>query len=324
MKRRAIVYACLLLAGSSLAQSTIQFTAIHMLPSNQVRLIWSSDASRWYILESGAGLLKCLDDFEAVLPDLTANPGTNMHTVLVDDVGGRFYRVTGTPPVGPYDNIDSDDGTAGNDTQIQAGTASTDMIVQFGKGGNDIQYASGGGSSDWIEQHGEAGTNNQHAYGGTGDDCILQEGGESNDSSYALGDDGDDWIIQHGGEGHDNMQAAGGSGDDHLWQNGAGGHDAMDANTGGGSDTVVMCGGDGNDTLTYDASEGSDSAFINGGGGYDTLIVNERDWSLAIRLPDGADLWTNGLPDTVITVLSLEAIYVVDGDGATHWAGAAP
>jgi len=57
MKRGKIVCVCPIIAASSaFAQTTIQFTGIHALPSNQVELTWSSDTTRWYAIERTANL----------------------------------------------------------------------------------------------------------------------------------------------------------------------------------------------------------------------------------------------------------------------------
>lgn len=325
MKRWRIIDTSWLLAtAASIAQTTIQFTAVHALPANQVKLAWSSDTHRWYIIESGLDLVRSFDDFDVGLPELAASPEKNTHTVRVEDSTCRFYRIVATLPVGPYDSTHTNGGTVGDDTQIQIGTASADMIVQSGVGGSDTQYASGSGSNDWMEQRGGIGMDSQHALGGSGDDSLCQDGGKGNDTIYADGDDGDDWIIQKGGEDGDQLGVFGDMGNDSIWQNGGEGGDAIRVDGGYDDDTVHMLGGDGNDTLSYTVSEGSDTAMIDGGNDTDVLNVHYAIiHTFAIRLPDGTDLFAVGVPDTIITVMGLEAIYTVDPEGTTNWLGTA-
>jgi len=311
-----------LAASSALAQRDITFTSVHALPSNQVELMWSSDTNRWYAIERTANLTNWNNEFDFVIPDDTA-PIESNHWTLITDTNPCFFRLFASAPVGPQDNCYTNMGTTGDDNQVVIGTTNMDYVLQFGDGSNDTQYASVGANDDWIAQYGGIGGDTQTARAGTADDWVFQDGGPGNDTSYVDGGDENDWMVQHGGEGDDQLDMFFGTGDDRVWQDGGDGSDDMEVLTGPGDEQIVMRGGNGNDALTYDASDGSDEATIDGGSDNDVLTVNYTIQSLAIRLPDGTDLYTSGIPGTVITVISLETIYAVDTNG-TNWVGSAP
>lgn len=324
MKRGITICACGFLAvTSSPAQTTIQFTAIHALPSNQVELIWSSDTNRWYAIERTADLADWNNDFDFVIPDDSASIESN-HWTLSASTNPCFFRLFASFPVGPQDNVYTNLGTASNDTQIVTGTTNMDYVIQRGEGSNDTQYASTGDNDDWTAQYGGAGADSVTAYGGLADDWLYQEGGEGNDTVTASAGSGDDRVIQFGNGGDDEILTTTSLGADFIVVDAGSGDDTIRVNAGEGDDTIRMLGGDGDDVLTYDVSDGSDTARIDGGDDTDILTVNHVTiHGIAIRLPDGTDLYTNGTPGSIITVMRLETIYAVEGT-TTNWTGSAP
>jgi len=302
MKRWCTTVACLLpIASTCCAQTTIQFTAIHALPSNQVELIWSSDTNRWYAIERTADLTNWSNDFEFAIPDEAVSFASNRWALANEDEC-CFFRLFASSPVGPQDNVYTTMGTDGDDTQIVVGTTNKDYVIQFGEGGNDTQYAAPGAGNDWIAQYGGSGDDDVHNAGSSGNDFAFQDGSDGADSLYVAGLHGNDLIIQSGGNGDDTIRVGPGADDDRS----------------------VIRGDDGNDTLRYDLGEGSDTVTIDGGNDVDVLNVHYASThTFAIRLSDGTDLYTNGIPGTVITVMSLETIHAVE-DGTTNWTGSAP
>ena len=335
----------------ALAQPALQFTAIRALASNQVELVWSSDVNRLFAIERTADPGDWDNALCVAIPEPSAQFASNRWAGAMDTTPA-FFRLLASPPLDPSVVCHTDLGTPANDTQIVIGTTNRDYVMQFGNAGNDMQYASGGGDRDWIVQYGGPGIDNQFTLGGTSDDCIYQFGGDGNDKIFAIGDDGDDWIIQHGGDGDDNMETVDGTGDDHHWQNGGDGDDDMEVSANDGDDEIVMrggaghdtmrvngglhndlieiLGGDGDDRITYETSPGLDDASIDGGADTDTLIVREvaGTWKFStnylIKLGNGTELYTSGVPDTVITVTNVEFISVVGTNGLTNWSWTAP
>jgi len=323
MKRRSTFVACVVLAASSsLAQTTIQFTAIHSLPSNEVELIWSSDTNRLFAILGTTDLRTWDNAFCAGILQPSAVFGTYRQSSTIDSTP-CFFRVLASPPLEPLVICHTNIGTAGDDTQIVIGTTNMDYVIQFGEGSNDIQYASTRDDDDWVAQFGGMGSDTQTVRSGTADDWAFQDGGPGQDIHDTQAGDGHDRIIQKGGADADNMNVKAGDGLDVILQKGGFGDDSMRVDGGFDDDTTHMFGGDGEDALTYDVSDGSDTARIDGGNDSDVLTVNYLNQHFAIRLPDGTDLYTSGVPGTVITVMGLETIHAVK-DGTTNWTGSAP
>ena len=254
MKRKATIYACAVLVTSlSSAQTTIQFTAIHALPSNQVELMWASDTNRWYAIERTADLTNWSYEFDFVIPDDSA-PIESNHWLLATDTTPCFFRVFASSPVEPQDNVCTNIGSPSNDTQIVIGTTNMDYVIQYEEGSNDTQYASTGEDYDWIAQYGGTGEDTQTARGGSASDWIFQDGGVGNDLQSAEGGDDSDWIIQRGGDGDDEISTSGGWGNDILVQLGGRGTDVHSMDSGDGDDSAIICGGDGADDIRYDWS----------------------------------------------------------------------
>jgi hypothetical protein len=244
-----------------------------------------------------------------------------------DDSGLRSWRRTRCAvDVIPFDNICSDAGTTGDDTQICIGTANRDKIVQHGLDGNDNQYAEGKEANDFIYQDGGLGDDSPTSQGGIGDDWIQQDGGEGSDTLYADGGSGHDWIIQEGGDGADSLVARAGSGNDRIEQRGDSGDDTMQVDGGSGDDDLMIYAEAGDDTIVYETSEGTDNVLIDGGDGTDGLRINENDQGHTVVDRAGDVLYHTTSPwgTTIITVMRVENIYVVDSSGHTKWWGSAP
>jgi len=325
MKRGTTIHACIVLAASAaFAQTDIHFTAIHPLPSNQIELIWSSDTNRLFAILGTTDVRTWDDAFCAGILQAYTDLESYRHSGIVD-TNLCFFRVVASPPLGPLVVCHTNIGTSGDDTQVVIGTTNRDYVLQFGEASNDTQYASVGDDDDWLAQYGGTGADTQTVRCGTADDWLCQNGGEGDDTQDAQLGDGDDWVIQRGEVGKDHMNIKAGDGFDLIRQEGGFGHDTMELDGGNDDDTIRMLAGDGNDTLTYEVSGGLDAARIDGGNDSDVLTVNEApSFTALVKLVDGTVLYSNGSPDTVITVMGLESIYVVGGDGTTNWSWSAP
>ena len=185
-------------------------------------------------------------------------------------------------------------GGAGAD-QIDASTATTDLIINGGSGadellggdgddtitgGEGVDVIDGGDGADVLRGH-DAATADDNANdtlsGGAGNDTISGDGGVDSLSGDAgedslLGDADNDFLF--GGD--DNDVLDGGIGDDQL--NGEAGDDNLLGDVGedtlrGGDGVDVLDGGDSDDTL----SGGLDNDILTGGAGNDVLNGDQDD-----------------------------------------------
>ena len=320
MKQGSIICALLTLATPpALAQTDITFTSIHALPSNQVELMWSSDTNRLFAVQGTSDLHVWDNAFCAGIFQPSVASET-YRGICTTDINPCFFRVFASPPLEPLVICHANIGTASNNTQIVIGTPGREYVIQFGEAGNDVQYASVNDGQDWTAQFGGTGSETQKVQCGSGDDWAYQDAGDGDDVLYVHGSDGNDLIVQKGAEGADDIWSRADEGDDTILQWGGGGDDTfkIEGGPGDGDDRIDIFGDDGQDTIAYELGGGTDTTSVDGGAHYDTLEVSLNGSSnVWIKLSNGSPLYSNGSPNTVITVLNLEYICVVPTNGGT-------